>query len=49
MKEEGVFQGWVGAFGKGGLGSGGSRCQWYGDFSLKMSGVGHEGHGGGLV
>ena len=29
MKEEGVLQGWVGAFGEGSLGSGDGWCRWY--------------------
>ena len=31
------------------LGLGMAGTNGMGDFSLKMSGVGHEGHGGGLV
>ena len=32
MEHEGVLQGWVGAFGEGGLGSRDGRCRWYGGF-----------------
>ena len=49
MKEDGVLQGWVGAFGEGSLGLGMAGVDGVGDFSLKMLGVGQEGHGGGLV
>ena len=49
MKEEGILQGQVGAFGKGSLGSGDGWCRWYGGSFLKISGVGQEGRDGGSV